>query len=220
MKMEQTQCSETSAIKHLTPENNPKDSTRKIYNTLLFYVVVFNYFCKIHLNVILPVLRSPQFIYSLPIFRYFVCASYLFRSHCRHLWPSDCFVVRATNYISLLCNNFHPPVTSPQHTVLRLPQGQNGFSGYSNNALRIGPAHLLYWTAWRIKNIFVLLIYSQRNSTRRWQSLAETCRGKFGLYNTNLQRPWALVGHLTPTTLQGLHRVTSTSFDSYESCSG
>jgi hypothetical protein len=28
MKMEQTQCSETSDIKHLTPENNPKDYTR------------------------------------------------------------------------------------------------------------------------------------------------------------------------------------------------
>jgi hypothetical protein len=28
MKMEQTQCSETSAIKHHTPENNPKDYTR------------------------------------------------------------------------------------------------------------------------------------------------------------------------------------------------
>jgi hypothetical protein len=30
MKMEQTQCSETSAIKHHTPENNPKDYTRQI----------------------------------------------------------------------------------------------------------------------------------------------------------------------------------------------
>jgi hypothetical protein len=28
MKMEQTQCSETSAIKHHTPENNPKGYTR------------------------------------------------------------------------------------------------------------------------------------------------------------------------------------------------
>jgi hypothetical protein len=28
MKMEQTQCSELSAIKHLTPKNNPKDYTR------------------------------------------------------------------------------------------------------------------------------------------------------------------------------------------------
>jgi hypothetical protein len=28
MKMEQTQCSETSAIKHHTPENNPKDYTQ------------------------------------------------------------------------------------------------------------------------------------------------------------------------------------------------
>jgi hypothetical protein len=28
MKMDQTQCSETSAIKHNTPENNPKDYTR------------------------------------------------------------------------------------------------------------------------------------------------------------------------------------------------
>jgi hypothetical protein len=28
MKMEQTQCSETSAIKHHTPENNPKCYTR------------------------------------------------------------------------------------------------------------------------------------------------------------------------------------------------
>jgi hypothetical protein len=31
MKMEQTECSETSAIKNYTPENNPKDYTR---NTL------------------------------------------------------------------------------------------------------------------------------------------------------------------------------------------
>jgi hypothetical protein len=30
MKMEQTQCSETSAIKHHTPENNPKDYTQHI----------------------------------------------------------------------------------------------------------------------------------------------------------------------------------------------
>jgi hypothetical protein len=29
MKMEQTQCSETSAIKHHTPENNPKGYTRQ-----------------------------------------------------------------------------------------------------------------------------------------------------------------------------------------------
>jgi hypothetical protein len=29
MKMEQTQCSETSVIKHRTPENNPKDLTRQ-----------------------------------------------------------------------------------------------------------------------------------------------------------------------------------------------
>jgi hypothetical protein len=28
MKMEQTQCSETSSIKHHTPENNPKDYTQ------------------------------------------------------------------------------------------------------------------------------------------------------------------------------------------------
>jgi hypothetical protein len=28
MKMEQTQCSETSVIKHHTPENNPKGYTR------------------------------------------------------------------------------------------------------------------------------------------------------------------------------------------------
>jgi hypothetical protein len=29
MKMEQTQCSETSAVKHLTLENNPKDYTQQ-----------------------------------------------------------------------------------------------------------------------------------------------------------------------------------------------
>jgi hypothetical protein len=30
MKMEQTQCSETSAIKHHTPGNNPKDYTQHL----------------------------------------------------------------------------------------------------------------------------------------------------------------------------------------------
>jgi hypothetical protein len=35
MKMEQTQCSETSAIKHHTPENNPKGYTRYIHFFLL-----------------------------------------------------------------------------------------------------------------------------------------------------------------------------------------
>jgi Ulp1 family protease len=31
MKMEQTQCSEMSAVKHLTPENNSKDYTQRTY---------------------------------------------------------------------------------------------------------------------------------------------------------------------------------------------
>jgi hypothetical protein len=34
MKMEQTQCSETSAIKHHTPGNNPKDYTQQIFRVL------------------------------------------------------------------------------------------------------------------------------------------------------------------------------------------
>jgi hypothetical protein len=37
MKMEQTQCSETSAIKHLTPENNPK-----ITHDILVYLTDFS----------------------------------------------------------------------------------------------------------------------------------------------------------------------------------
>jgi hypothetical protein len=32
--MEQTQCSETSAIKHHTPENNPKDYTRQVCSNI------------------------------------------------------------------------------------------------------------------------------------------------------------------------------------------
>jgi hypothetical protein len=39
MKMEQTQCSETSVIKHHTPENYPKDHTRQ--NTNFLYIGQF-----------------------------------------------------------------------------------------------------------------------------------------------------------------------------------
>jgi hypothetical protein len=43
MKMEQTQCSETSAIKHHTPENNPKVYTlheyQKFYGKEFLFVV-------------------------------------------------------------------------------------------------------------------------------------------------------------------------------------
>jgi hypothetical protein len=35
MKMEQTQCSETSVIKHHTPGNNPKDYTQPFYCLLI-----------------------------------------------------------------------------------------------------------------------------------------------------------------------------------------
>jgi hypothetical protein len=40
--------------------------------------------------------------------------------------------------------------------------------------------------------------YMARVTPWRWQLLAETCRGIFGMYNKNVQRPWAFVGHLTP----------------------
>jgi hypothetical protein len=41
MKMEQTQCSETSAIKHLTPQNNPKDTHDVVFIVLSFRVPKF-----------------------------------------------------------------------------------------------------------------------------------------------------------------------------------
>lgn len=101
---------------------NYSRKSKRAKSTMLYYLTLFfffYYFCKIHLNVTLPVLRSPNL--SLPSrfsdsnFRCFICTSYL---------SAHTLVLGVTNLLlcgggyQLLCSGFYSLAISSQQAFL------------------------------------------------------------------------------------------------------